>query len=52
VERASELLDLPPATHRNLELVQTLRGEDSAHAAVAAGHLPHRHGQPRCCATG
>ena len=29
VERASELLDLPPATHRNLELVQTLRGEDS-----------------------
>jgi len=27
VERASELLDLPPATHRNLELVQTLRGE-------------------------
>ncbi len=29
VERSSELLDLPPATHRNLELVQTLRGEDS-----------------------
>jgi DNA mismatch repair protein MutS len=29
VERASDLLDLPPATHRNLELVQTLRGEDS-----------------------
>ena len=29
VERASELLDLPPATHRNLELVQTLRGESS-----------------------
>jgi DNA mismatch repair protein MutS len=29
VERATELLDLPPATHRNLELVQTLRGEDS-----------------------
>jgi hypothetical protein len=29
VQRASELLDLPPATHRNLELVQTLRGEDS-----------------------
>jgi DNA mismatch repair protein MutS len=23
------LLDLPPATHRNLELVQTLRGEDA-----------------------
>ena len=29
VERASDLLDLPPATHRNLELVQTLRGEAS-----------------------
>jgi DNA mismatch repair protein MutS len=29
VERASELLELPPATHRNLELVQTLRGEDA-----------------------
>ncbi len=29
VERSSELLDLPPATHRNLELVQTLRGENS-----------------------
>jgi DNA mismatch repair protein MutS len=29
VERATELLDLPPATHRNLELVQTLRGEDA-----------------------
>ena len=29
MERASDLLELPPATHRNLELVQTLRGEDS-----------------------
>jgi DNA mismatch repair protein MutS len=29
VERSSELMELPPATHRNLELVQTLRGEDS-----------------------
>jgi DNA mismatch repair protein MutS len=29
VERGSELIELPPATHRNLELVQTLRGEDS-----------------------
>ncbi len=27
VERSGELLELPPATHRNLELVQTLRGE-------------------------
>ena len=26
-ERASDLIDLPPATHRNLELTQTLRGE-------------------------
>ncbi len=29
VERASDLLDLPQTTHRNLELTQTLRGEDS-----------------------
>ena len=29
VERASDLIDLPPATQRNLELVQTLRGEES-----------------------
>jgi DNA mismatch repair protein MutS len=29
VERATDLLELPPATHRNLELVQTLRGEDA-----------------------
>jgi DNA mismatch repair protein MutS len=28
VERSGDLLELPPATHRNLELVQTLRGED------------------------
>ncbi len=27
VERSSDLLDLPPATHRNLELTQTLRGD-------------------------
>ena len=27
VQRATDLLDLPPATHRNLELTQTLRGE-------------------------
>ena len=26
-ERASDLIDLPPATHRNLELTQTLRGD-------------------------
>ena len=29
VQRASDLLDLPPTTHRNLELTQTLRGEDA-----------------------
>ncbi len=29
VRRGSELLELPPTTHRNLELTQTLRGEDS-----------------------
>ena len=29
VERSSDLLDLPPATQRNLELLQTLRGEDA-----------------------
>ena len=29
VQRSGDLLDLPPATHRNLELVQTLRGEDA-----------------------
>jgi DNA mismatch repair protein MutS len=29
VQRASDLLDLPPATQRNLELTQTLRGETS-----------------------
>ncbi len=29
VERASELLELPPTTHRNLELTRTLRGEES-----------------------
>ena len=29
VQRSSELLELPPATHRNLELTQTLRGEDA-----------------------
>lgn len=29
VERADELIELPAATRRNLELVQTLRGEDA-----------------------
>ncbi len=29
VQRSDSLIDLPPATRRNLELVQTLRGEDA-----------------------
>lgn len=29
VQRADELIDLPPSTRRNLELTQTLRGEDT-----------------------
>jgi DNA mismatch repair protein MutS len=29
IERAGDLLELPPATHRNLELTQTLRGEEA-----------------------
>ncbi|WP_249931325.1 DNA mismatch repair protein MutS [Ramlibacter sp. 2FC] len=29
VQRSDELIELPPATRRNLELVQTLRGEDA-----------------------
>ena len=29
VQRNGELIDLPPSTRRNLEIVQTLRGEDS-----------------------
>ncbi|MEI8264340.1 MAG: DNA mismatch repair protein MutS [Betaproteobacteria bacterium] len=29
VERATDLIDLPPSTHRNLELTQTLRGEEA-----------------------
>ena len=29
VQQSDTLIDLPPATRRNLELVQTLRGEDS-----------------------
>ncbi|MBK9235607.1 MAG: DNA mismatch repair protein MutS [Rhodoferax sp.] len=29
VQRNDELIDLPPSTRRNLELVQTLRGEDA-----------------------
>ena len=37
VERAGDLLDLPPATHRNLELVQTLRGDSGQGATTLLG---------------
>ena len=37
VERAGELLDLPPATLRNLELVQTLRGDSGDGAPTLLG---------------
>ena len=47
VQRASELIDLPPTTHRNLELTQTLRGDDAPTLLSTARHLRHRHGQPR-----
>ena len=39
VEKASDLLDLPPATLRNLELTQTLRGDD----LFAATKFPQAH---------
>ena len=29
VQRATDLVDLPPTTHRNLELTRTLRGQDA-----------------------
>jgi DNA mismatch repair protein MutS len=50
VPRASALIDLPPATHRNLELTQTLRGEpaptllsliDSAKTGMGSRLLRH-----------
>ena len=47
VQRASDLLDLPPTTRRNLELTADAARRGCADAAVAARHLPHRHGQPR-----
>ena len=39
VERSGDLMDLPPATHRNLELVQTLRGESGDGAPTLLGLL-------------
>jgi DNA mismatch repair protein MutS len=51
VERASELLDLPPATHRNLELVQTLRGETAPTLLSLLDTCRTGMGS-RCCATG
>ena len=45
VQRDDELIALPLATRRNLELVKTLRGEDSP-TLFSAGHLHDGHGQP------
>ena len=42
VHRATELIDLPPTTHRNLELTRTLRGHDA----------PTLLSTIDCCATG
>ena len=42
VHRATELIDLPPTTHRNLELTRTLRGQDA----------PTLLSTIDCCATG
>jgi len=39
VERSGDLLELPPATHRNLELVQTLRGESGERSPTLLGLL-------------
>ena len=47
VQRTSELIDLPPATHRNLELTQHAARPRRADAAVDDRPLRHRHGQPR-----
>ena len=56
VARATDLLDLPPATHRNLELVQTLRGEpaptllsllDSCRTGMGSRTLRHWLTHPR-----
>ena len=54
-ERASDLIDLPPASHRNLELTQTLRGEpaptllsllDSCRTGMGSRLLRHWLGHP------
>jgi hypothetical protein len=46
VQRDDELIALPASTRRNLELVKTLRGEDSPTLLSLLGHLHDRHGQP------
>ena len=51
-ERASELLDLPPTTHRNLELTQTLRGDDAPTLLSTARHLRAPAWAAARCATG
>lgn len=56
VQRSSDLLELPPATHRNLELTQTLRGErhptllsllDSCRTGMGSRALRHWLTHPR-----
>jgi DNA mismatch repair protein MutS len=47
VQRDDELIDLPPTTRRNLELTQTLRGEDSPTLFSLLDTCMTRHGQPR-----
>ena len=48
-ERPGQYVLLDPVTRRNLELTQTLSGED-APRCLAAGRLPHAHGQPTAAA--
>ena len=47
VESENEFIGLDAATRRNLELTETIRGQDGSsapHAVLAAGPLPHRDG--------
>jgi DNA mismatch repair protein MutS len=50
--RASDLIALPPATHRNLELTQTLRGEDAPTLLSLLDTLAPPAWAAGCCATG
>ena len=46
VEHESEYIGLDPATRRNLELTETLRGTESPTLLLAPRHLLHDDGQP------